>query len=70
MFDEPVIKKDYGTIWEGLRSKILKKKRKELPAGSVVCGRSGQGRARGPLGRWPNGLSFRAGVWGAGLERK
>ena len=65
----PVIKKDYGTILEGLRSKIFKK-RKELPAGCMVCGWSWQGGAWGPLGRWPHGLSFRAGVWGAGLERK
>ena len=33
----PVFKKDYGTILEELRSKIFKK-RKEVPAGCMVCG--------------------------------
>lgn len=63
----PVFKKDYGTILEELRSKVFKKK--------IACRLHGlwmvvMGWALGPLERWPNGLSFRAGVWGAGLESR
>lgn len=52
MFDEPVIKKDYGTIWEGLRSKIFKKKERNcLQAAWSVDGRV----KAGPGGLWADG---------------
>ena len=63
VLDGPVVKKDYGTIWEGLRSKIFKKKK------GIACRQCGlwmvvSRQGQGASGQMAQRLELQS--WGVG----